>query len=66
MFTVNNPFGFFDYTVTGERAKDAAADMENQLEYLSRLPGATVNAEILYDIRHKIESKYNVVVRMDI
>jgi hypothetical protein len=56
--------GPFDYIVTGERESQAAKELENRLDFLSRsynLRREELIVEIS-DLRRRIEQKYNVKI----
>ena len=54
--------GLYSYELTGEREAEAAAALEERIDYLDHLPGVRYYADELAAIREKIAEQYGVEI----
>lgn len=56
--------GLYHYKIIGEREAEAAAALEERIDYLNHLPGVRYYADELEGIEKKIAEEYGVEIKV--
>lgn len=55
--------GLWNYQITGEHEDEAAAKLEERIDYLDHLPGVRYYEDEIAGIREKISEEFGVEIR---